>query len=342
MFGVWLLLVLSATAQEEPNPGLTRLASQHQRSPAFVSFASSSYGANPFKENDTRGSLTAADATIVDDGFIGSHTDFGDLQEFDIFFDQVVSEKTFRPDSLEVMKQHVFYSSPGVNTPTSGWRMEAFVDDWRLGFGDEVVARVPFNTSRLEPIHSKRLREFLYGMKTATYGAAGLRLNSFDSGFSFEGLGSILGRTGVDQTIDHTAIGPQLALGAVAESSIWRFEAVAMGMAGYQRVKYEQHGFVGEEPVPGAVNRLILGSTTTTVNNRDENNFAWLAETRLTASCQLTHHWRFDATWRGFVTGPVYEASEAVVYTAPNFGMREPTDNTAYGSDLFLGLTYLR
>ena len=116
-------------------------------------------------------------------------------------FNEVRAKKYLRPNSIEVMKQHVFHSSPGVNTPASGWRMEAFVDDWRIGFGDEVVATRPLDAAGLEPIHSKRLREFLYGMKTTTYGAAGLRLNDFESGFSFEGLGSILGRTYVDQTM---------------------------------------------------------------------------------------------------------------------------------------------
>ena len=115
-----------------------------------------------------------------------------------------------------------------------------------------------------------------------------------------------------------------------------------MGMIGYECVKYEQNGVFGEELVPGALNRPILGRTTTTIHDRDEDKFAWQAETRLTASCQLTQRWRFDATWRGFITGPVYEASEAVVYSAPNFGMREPASDKAYGSDLFLGLTYLR
>ena len=328
--GVCLLLVASAAAQEEVNLGLARLADGPQRSPAFVSFVSSSYGTVQFKENDARGSLASAAVNFS-------------LQDrsLNVSFDQVVVKKTLRPNSFELMKQHVFHSSSGVNAPMSGWRIEAFVEDWRFGLGDEVIAIEPYDPSWLEPIRSERLREFLYGMKTSTYGALGVRLNSFDSGFSFEGLGSILGRTAVDQTIDHTVIGPQLALGAVAESSYWRFEAVVMGMAGYQRVKYEQGGVFGEELIPGALNRPITNRVTTTINERDEDKFAWQAETRLTASCQLTHHWRFDATWRGFVTGPVYVASESVVYSAPSFGMREPSGDEAYGSDLFIGLSYL-
>ncbi len=197
---VWLLLVSFAVAQEEANLGLAQIANKPRHSPAFVSFASSSYGMLEPEEAPTyflRSSPTRSSRNVN----IAASSDFGDLHQFDVFFNEVRAKKYLRPNSIEVMKQHVFHSSPGVNTPASGWRMEAFVDDWRIGFGDEVVATRPLDAAGLEPIHSKRLREFLYGMKTTTYGAAGLRLNDFESGFSFEGLGSILGRTYVDQTM---------------------------------------------------------------------------------------------------------------------------------------------
>jgi hypothetical protein len=299
--------------------------------------------------DDIDGNGNAVNFILVDqnndgefDDFIGVLTDYDDLYTFNVGFDEVYLKNELRPTSFELMKQHVLQAGPDVNSLRSGWRFEAFVDDWWFAFGDEVVALTPYKDSPSQSIRNNHLRKFVNELHTSTYTTYGLRAMEYEDSFYFVGRGSILGETSVAQENDHLMIGPQIGVGAVAETSLWRFEAALLGLAGYGNLDLEQSGDLGTTAIPGALNRPSILSSTSTDYQASKDYFAWHGEARLAASCQVTRRLRFDAAWRWMVTGPFYTASNSVVWNMPDWGIQEVKDNSIDRSDLFLGFTYTR
>jgi hypothetical protein len=245
--------------------------------------------------------------------------------------------------SLEVMKQFYWTTDGELNSIAGGWRLDGFAGDGMAGIGDETRGHWALNQDAADSLPYAWMTRLAESTRLSGYTTVGLRGIEADTEYYFLGTGSILGRVEVQQTIDQQAFGPQVGLGVVAEAPMFRLEAVALGLVGYGRAKYNQGGVIGEETVvPGALNRPINARTVTPQSTiqSDEEHVAWHGETRVTGSCQITQRLRFDVTWRWFVTGPIYDAGASVVWGYPSFGFQQTGGEAAYSSDWFLGLNY--
>lgn len=259
-----------------------------------------------------------------------------------IFFDEIRLESGLKPINFEIMKQHVLHDEGAENEIGSGWRIESVLDGWSFAGGDEVRGRKPLGLQGQGRSSSVWLNEAIDDARFSTYGSLGLRAMHLEDSFYFEGRGSILGRTTVHTQIDHRVVGPQLGLGVVAEASILRFEAVALGLVGYGDAEINQRGVFGEEAIPGALNRSATARST---NSRAptyhlDSYLALHGELRVSVGCQLTQSLRADVRWIGVYTGPVYSSGLATAWNAPDFGIHQPTSRDGYGDYWFLGLTY--
>lgn len=259
---------------------------------------------------------------------------------FNVFFDRVEMAQSFTPGNVELMKQHVLFAGERSNTWQSGWRADGALAGFGMTAGDEVVGHWSPSPETLNAKMDESLRETLSTTKFATYTTLGLRYSRIESDFYFLGLGSILGRTSVDTQVDHHLIGPQIGVGAVAESDIWRFESVLLSTLGYQRIDYKQEGVFGEETIPGALNRPAVARTPTSAEEYGEEHVALLGELRLTASCRLSQHLRIDGGWRGALATQFHNASLATAWNAPDFGIRPRDGETLLYDYWTLGLTY--
>jgi hypothetical protein len=282
------------------------------------------------------------DGVIEPGEVIGIVHNFGDLHTYDVGFDEIAIKTERDFTSLELMKQHVLFGDATTNQATTGWRFEAFRNDWSAALGDEVRGQWAVRPERREAIRWTPLRELAEQSRCSVYSTAGLRGLWLEDRFAFDGRDSILGHTWVDQNQDQLVIGPQLGLGAVAEASMFRLEFVTLGLVGYGRVESQQHSFFGANPTPGVLNGSAAPQAISSQYRSNEEHVAWHGETRLTASCQLTQQLRFDATWRWFVSGPIDDAAGSIVWNAPACGMQPTDGDAAYGNDWFLGLTYTR
>ncbi len=223
--------------------------------------------------------------------------------------------------SFEVTKQYVFYAKVGENSASSGWRLDAFWDNWSVGLGEEVRGGWTIDTDQ---IGSDWLRQALRETKWSAYGTAGLRGMQIENESYFL-FNSITDNVAIATAIDHDLFGPQFGVGVVAEASMFRFEAALLGLLGYGHAEAKQWGEF---------------ATANIWNKQTSNYFAWQGEARLTGSCQLTQRLRFDATWRGLLTGSVRDATAATAFNAPNFGLYEDNGNTMDLNNWFFGLTY--
>ncbi|QDV72416.1 hypothetical protein [Botrimarina mediterranea] len=271
------------------------------------------------------------------DGLIAYHEASFILYDVgNVFFNRIEATETFKVSGGELMKQHVLFGDAGANSLLTGWRGEALMDGVAVSGGDEVVG----NWRSPAEAHSTGVRRALETTKFAAYTTFGLRYAKLESDFSFVGTGSILGTTWVATQVDHDLIGPQVGIGAVAESDIWRFESVLLTTLGYQRIDYRQQSVFGEEVIPGALNRPATARTTDTFTAYGEEHVAWLNEIRLMASCRLTPYLRIDGGWRGALATQFHNATLATAWIAPDFGVYPRDGETLFYDYWTLGLTY--
>lgn len=239
-----------------------------------------------------------------------------------------------RATSFELTKQYVWRGASPSDQLWRGIRFDGLIDGWAFGFGDEVVGWSPASWAK---------REGEPKVRTATYASAGVRVFNFDSLYELEYFGGILSGTRVRHENDHVVVGPQLGVGWVAEQSIWRLEALILGLAGYGRMDATQDEIVADGVAPGALNRSATLFPTASHHYNAEEYFGWNGELRLSGSCQISQHWRIDAAYRWLATGPVYDASDQVQWNLPNWGVQEDDDpRTATGGAFYLGVAYTR
>lgn len=250
--------------------------------------------------------------------------------------------------SLEFGKQTVLGDSS--SSWATGWRFDAYDENWSFSVGDEVLTNRKLQDGVLGTENRNRLYDKLSGSRFAFYSRADLRGIHYKDRFQFAGsmsiasnerlpgtipLGYVFGAFDaldppilVGHTNDHTAIGPQLGIGTVATSSMWRFEALGTGMIGYGHTS------------KSLTHRSSLGWVYRTRHSTD--HVALHGEFRASASCQLTQSWRFDVSWRWYASGPNYAPADSVDWSSDGFGIRATDSRIAYGDNLFIGLTYNR
>lgn len=274
------------------------------------------------------------DGEINDDQPIGAIIDYDDLHQFNTRFTNAVVHEHLIPTSFEFSKQFVIGKSfPGEPT-WRGLRFDGFIDEWAFGFGDEVAGWKPASWGKHKGGDAP---------KTAAYLSTGVRVMQTESLFEFIGTGGILDGTRVRHVNDHVVVGPQLGVGWVAEQSIWRVEALILGLAGYGRMEATQTGVVADGTPPGALNRSATLFATTSHHQSEEEYFGWNGEVRLSGSCQVSQHWRVEAAYRWLATGPIYDAYDQVSWNIPNWGIQEDDDTrTATGGAFYLGVSYVR
>ena len=219
------------------------------------------------------------DGTIDDDEIIGSFTDYGDLYNFDIFFEEVSVRNITELDGIEAMLTHEISTS-----------------------------------HKLE----RGRQDYLQ----LTYGVRYLQLNDL---FSWEGRGSILGRTGADVDIENQIVGPQIGLNWTRDRGKWDFIVDGRFMFGYNVVDRGLDGLFAQGAIPGGLNNAISVRTTTRVSGDQQHEFSPVAELRLQARYKLTKAIALRLGFTSKYIGEVHRASQSMRYTVPYFTLQEGT-----------------
>ena len=227
------------------------------------------------------------DGTVDADEIIGTFVDFGDLFEFNVYFEEVNVRNVTELDGIELMTTYE-------------------ID----------------NSHKLD----RGRRDYLQL-------AYGVRYMQLDDLFEVEMLGSILGRTSANVEVNNQLIGPQIAARWTRDHGRWDFTVDGRAMLAYNVVDKGLNGIFGEELIPGAVNRPILGRTTTTVVGDRDDDFSPVIELRLEARYKITRALAFKVGYTGKFIDNIQRASRALGYTAPNFSFTS-ADQTK--SDIFI------
>ena len=133
---------------------------------------------------------------------------------------------------------------------------------------------------------------------TAAWGARFLRL--YDE-FRVDAEGSILGSSFWDTSFTNNIVGPQVAMQWVNQRQRWRLQTDARFMFGYNMANWDQNGLMGEELIPGALNRPLYARPTAFSHGLREQEFAPVGELRVQASYHFTKCVRPELGLHGLV-----------------------------------------
>src|SRR4051794_21382756 len=152
---------------------------------------------------------------------------------------------------------------------------------------------------------------------TASWGARFFRM--YDE-FDVNGTGSILGNSFWDTSFTNNIVGPQVAMRWVNERQRWRIQADARFMAGFNIANWDQIGLIGEELIPGALNRPIYARPTAFSHGLRELEFAPVGELRVATSYHITNAFAVNVGYTGSVVGGIRRAAPSVHYSLPEMG----------------------
>lgn len=152
---------------------------------------------------------------------------------------------------------------------------------------------------------------------TVSWGARYMRL--YDE-FDVNALGSVIGDSFWDTSFSNNIVGPQVGFQWVNERQRWRIQTDAKFMAGYNIANWNQVGIMGQDSIPGAINRLLYMRPTTLNGGLREQEFAPVGELRVAASYHITSGFAVNVGYTGSVIGGIKRAATSVKYSLPEMG----------------------
>ncbi len=170
----------------------------------------------------------------------------------------------------------------------------------------------------------------------------GARFLNLDDRFSFQGRGSVLADTLVNNMALNRVIGPEFGIRIAKQSRRWSTVISGRFMAGANFMSSRQTGYIGDHlttsAIPNAGNTpgIPLGfGGNEFVNTLRTERFSPTGELRVQGSFNLTRAIRLQAAWEGTVVGGITRSANTNVWSLPSMGLLNRSE------DIFMhGVTF--
>lgn len=281
-------------------------------------------------------------------GQLTTLTDFPDLHTFNIAFDQS-SEEQFNPyagavDALNV----VWYGedeSESVEDSISDWQAaEAMrISDWYF---------TGIERARPRPDPSRWTEDSNPGLRSATNKSRqrhngigilyGLRAIEREDFLKFYGTGGILGTVKSDTIADNHVMGPAIGLVWIKSYGPWTARMKGLVSVGFNSGEIDQDNSIGQEFVPGALNRPRFAQPSTSSNRYSHDELSPNGELRAEANLRITEHVTFAINWSGIAVDNALQAEDRVRYYLPDMGIVDPGNQRLLVHHFFCGIEMVR
>lgn len=211
-------------------------------------------------------------------------------------------------------------------------------------FFDNVFVRARTQAEGVEAMWTHDLTNQNYMAKnqnnrlTAAWGARYLRL---DDQFRVDAEGSILGYSYWDTTFKNNIVGPQVALQWVNERQRWLLQTDARVLLGYNIANWNQEGLMGEELIPGALNRPLFARPTAFAHGLREQEFSPVGELRVKAKYKLTQAFSVNFGYTGSAMANIRRAAPSVKYYLPDMGYVDAGTQTILTNGFDMGVEFI-
>ncbi len=236
------------------------------------------------------------------------------------------------PDDINGNALPVFFFF-GVDADASGDIGDDEVTGNGVDFGDLHEFNIRFdtleirNTTKIQGIELMKTHTLSNKHLPASRGgnqwelAYGVRFMRLQDDFSFQGNGDVLGLTQVSTSTENQIVGPQIRAKWSSQRGRWNTSFDGRFVFGYNVQDLSQVGDIGQDLVPGAVNKLLGGQPTSFSYGRQANDFSPLVEFRADASYQLTRSIAVNLGYTAIFVDNITRASQVVQYSLPNMGI---------------------
>jgi len=287
--------------------------------------------------DDLDGDRIPASGFLIDPvtGALIQFHDFDDLHKFNIAFTEVGLARYGGARSLDMVgvtwfgdNQHSQEAKDKAAAVTVG---ESVRQQARLDSDERMISRSHFGVSHVYlslPYSSLPFSRFSPFAPPNRHNGVGLaygfgRIGLWDR-FEFLGLGSILGRTHLDTRAENQVFGPQLGLVGVRRWGPFSIYVHGLVTAGYNDALVEQHKSIGEELIPGALNRPLLAQPTSISHGESHHVLSPSGEIWAEAGLRLTEAVSLKFAWTAIFVDNILLTDDRIVYQLPDPGLRDP------------------
>jgi hypothetical protein len=170
--------------------------------------------------------------------------------------------------------------------------------------------------------------------------SAGARYFRFYDDFRWDAFGGIMGRAYSDTTFINNIVGPEIALKWTNQRQRWGLMADTRFTFGYNIQDWSQSNGIGQEFIPGALNRPLYAQPTFTHHTFAFNDFSPLGELNLEASYYLTQNFALRLGYNGMAIANVKRAATSVDYVLPDMGYRDAGTQTLLVNGVNFGIEF--
>jgi hypothetical protein len=276
-------------------------------------------------------------------------TDFDDLHTFNIGFDQVGVAQQNGRKSFDVGGVYWIYEDGGVRPDpdeTAAKQTEAAVralpiepPSIRRGTGSRTILVPASQRSRIVPEYSK----YAFGHQGTGVGIAYgyYEFGMFDR-FRFDAEGGILGRSYSDTIASNWVTGPHL--GFVGHKSFGPISLYghALGIFGVNDGDVQQNNGMGEQLVPGALNRPLYARPAYSEHRAAIDGISPTGVLWAEASLQMTQHTSVKFAWTAAYVNNVLLAEDRVRYNLPDMGLVDVGEQDTFQQFFVCGIEMVR
>ncbi len=284
--------------------------------------SSESYGLQT--QNELYGSVLVVfdDPQNLMRGFIDVIDGSGGTFQPDGLSDDVDGDGQFGPDGYDL-------EDPG-RVPDS-----YFIGDLRGDFDDIVNlptsfqflnARSVTKTDGIELMKTHRLsnkHRMAKNQNNVVEAGYGVRYMRLRDEFNVNGFGGTMGESFWDTRIDNNLVGPQISLKWMHQRKRIRFDLGGRFMFAYNVMNMEQDAALGQDLIPGQLNRTLFMGPTVSSHGKREEDFSPTAELRVQGSYQITRALAAKLGYTAIFVDNIRRSAQHVKYQLPNMGFRE-------------------
>jgi len=290
-------------------------------------------------------------AIIVDESgnIISVFSDFGDLHEFNIGFDDSSAGQAARSQAIDVVfvtwmsdqshqekeaEQRIAAArvAQKLQNPRNRHRLGAVI------FEAASTDSYPYDIESDVPLPDGSQLVQPEGWALIT----GVRAFQREEGLDLLAEGGILERTSLSTVALTDVAGPQAGMVWFRRFGAWSLRLQGTALAGYNFGNMRQVGVVGEERIPGALNRPLYGQPIYTSEYQPASRFSPSGELFVETRWQLTDSIALRMSWASVIVENVLFTDDRIAIELPDFGLRDPGDQRLLAHNLFCGVEFVR
>jgi hypothetical protein len=282
-------------------------------------------------------------------GALSTSTDFGDIHEFNIAFDEVTSVRRSGMRSFDTAAVYWVYEEtqkPVDPNERAAVRTVSVLDSYARS---PDMNRGPMRNPRIVavpqswPVIPRFTRFASNRQETGGLGIAyGYREFAVRSQFGFEAEGGIMGRSTSETNTLNSITGPQAGLVAFKRFGPLSFYAHGFAVAGWNDGEVEQDNMMGAELTPGATNRLLYASPTLSQHAETYDELVPTGLFWAEAGLQVTQTTSVKLAWSATYLYNVLLAEGRTRYYLPDMGLVDPAEQHLFVHYLFCGIEVVR